>query len=140
LIIIFIINLFYYLFVLYICIIYLYYLFIKMFTYNYYPTSLNTPYYNGKIYKIIPTDVSNADLNDIYIGSTVLSLKEEMEEQIDNYYRTIKKIRFGSEDLFIKYGVDNCKIELIEEFKCNSIDALLKREGEVMRQIKGIKL
>lgn len=109
-----------------------------MFTYNYYPTSLNTPYYNGKIYKIIPTDVK--ELNDIYIGSTILSLKEEMEEQIDNYYRIIKKIRFGSEDLFIKYGVDNCKIELIEEFKCNSMEALLKREGEVMRQIKGIKL
>jgi len=109
-----------------------------MFTYNYYPTSLNIPYYNGKIYKIIPNDVK--ELNDIYIGSTILSLKEEMEEQIDNYYRIIKKIRFGSEDLFIKYGVDNCKIELIEEFKCNSIDALLKREGEVMRQIKGIKL
>ena len=111
-----------------------------MFTYNYYPTSLNTPYYNGKIYKIIPNDESNVELNDIYIGSTILSLREEMEQQIDNYHRIIKKIRFGSEDLFIKYGVDNCKIELIEEFKCNSIDALLKREGEVMRQIKGIKV
>ena len=124
-----------------------------MFTYNYYPSSSspspspsspspssppNKPFYNGKIYKIIPTD--EKELNDIYIGSTILSLKEEMEDQIDNYHRIIKKIRFGSEDLFIKYGVDNCKIELIEEFKCNSIDALLKREGEVMRQIKGIKL
>ncbi len=99
------------------------------------------PYYNGKIYKIVPTDETEpSNINDIYIGSTILSLKEEMEDQIDNYYRTIKKIRFGSEDLFIKYGVDNCKIVLIEEFKCNSTDALLKREGEVMRQIKVIKL
>lgn len=103
--------------------------------------SPNKPFYNGKIYKIIPTDETDpSNINDIYISSTILSLKEEMEDQIDNYYRTIKKIRFGSEDLFIKYGVDNCKIVLIEEFKCNSIDALLKREGEVMRQIKGIKL
>ena len=116
-----------------------------MFTYNYspfssYSSSSNITYYNGKIYKIIPTDENDTDINNIYIGSTILSLTEEMEQQIDNYYRTIKKIRFGSEDLFIKYGVDNCKIVLIEEFKCNSIDALLKREGEVMRQIKGIKL
>jgi hypothetical protein len=103
--------------------------------------NLNSVVLRGKIYKIIPIDETDAtNLNDIYIGSTILSLKEEMEEQISNYYRTIKKIRFESEDVFSKYGVDNCKIVLIEEFKCNSMEALCKREGEVMRQIKGIKL
>lgn len=105
------------------------------------PSPSNITYYNGKIYKIIPSDeIEASNTNNIYIGSTILSLKEEMEQQMDNYYRTIKKIVFDSEDLFIRYGVDNCKIVLIEEFKCNSIDALLKREGEVMRQIKGIRL
>jgi hypothetical protein len=113
-------------------------------SYSYLTSSL-TPYHNtvvlrGKIYKIIPIDETNTEINDIYIGSTILSLKEEMEVQIDNYYRTIKKIRFDSEDVFSKYGVDNCKIVLIENFKCNSMEALLKREGEIMRQIKGIKL
>lgn len=119
--------------------------------FNYYPflnssfnpplnPALNTVVLRGKIYKIIPMDVSNPELNDIYIGSTILSLKEEMEEQISNYYRTFKKIRFESEDVFSKYGVDNCQIVLIEEFKCNSMEALCKREGEVMRKIKGIKL
>jgi hypothetical protein len=103
--------------------------------------NLNSVVLRGKIYKIIPIDETDAtNLNDIYIGSTILSLKEEMEEQISNYYRTIKKIRFESEDVFSKYGVDNCKIVLIEEFKCNSMEALCKREGEVMRQIKGIRL
>lgn len=100
-----------------------------------------TPFYNGKIYKIIPIDESElTNKNNIFIGSTILSLKEEMDEQIDNYYRTIKKVIFGSEDLFVRYGVDNCRIVLIENFKCNSIDVLRKREGEVMRQIKGIKI
>ena len=95
----------------------------------------------GKIYKIIPIDETElTNINDIYIGSTILSLKEEMEEQISNYYRTFKKIRFESEDVFSKYGVDNCQIVLIEEFKCNSMEALCKREGEVMRKIKGIRL
>jgi len=123
--------------------------------FNYSPF-LNSPYYSltssltpypstvvlrGKIYKISPINESNhTNLNDIYIGSTILSLKEEMEEQISNYYRTIKKIRFESEDVFSKYGVDNCQIVLIEEFKCNSMQALCKREGEVMRKIKGIRL
>jgi hypothetical protein len=110
-------------------------------TYSSPPYSHNTVVLRGKIYKIIPIDETNpTNLNDIYIGSTILSLKEEMEEQISNYYRTFKKIRFDSEDVFSKYGVDNCQIVLIEDFKCNSINALRKREGEVMRKIKGIKI
>ena len=35
----------------------------------------------NKIYKIIPTDETDTDINDIYIGSTILSLTEEMEQQ-----------------------------------------------------------
>ena len=105
------------------------------------PTITNSLVLRGKIYKIIPIDeTESSNTNNIYISSTILSLKEEMEVQIDNYYRTIKKIRFDSEDVFSKYGVDNCQIVLIEDFKCNSMEALLKREGEVMRKIKGIKL
>jgi hypothetical protein len=101
---------------------------------------INTMVLRGKIYKISPIDETESlNTNNIYIGSTILSLKEEMEEQISNYYRTIKKIRFESEDVFSKYGVDNCQIVLIEDFKCNSIQALCKREGEVMRKIKGIR-
>ncbi len=102
---------------------------------------LNTVVLRGKIYKIIPIyETESLNTSNIYIGSTILSLKEEMEQQIDNYYRTFKKIRFDSEDVFSKYGVDNCQIVLIEEFKCNSMEALCKREGEVMRKIKGIRL
>jgi hypothetical protein len=105
------------------------------------PDMINSVVLRGKIYKICPIDESNpTNLNDIYISSTILSLKEEMELQIDNYYRTFKKIRFESEGVFSKYGVDNCQIVLIEDFKCNSMEALRKREGEVMRKIKGIKL
>jgi ketol-acid reductoisomerase len=33
-------------------------------------------------------------------------------------------------DLFKEYGVENCKIELIEYYKCDTLQELRKREGE----------
>ena len=36
----------------------------------------------------------------------------------------------SSFDLFNEYGVENCKTELIEYFKCDSLQELRKREGE----------
>ena len=33
-------------------------------------------------------------------------------------------------DLFKEYGVDNCKIELIEYYKCDTLQELERREGE----------
>ena len=38
-----------------------------------------------------------------------------------------------SYDLFIEYGVENCKIELIEYYKCDTLQELRKREGEHIR-------
>ena len=35
-----------------------------------------------------------------------------------------------SYDLFNEYGIENCKIELIEYFKCDTLQELRKREGE----------
>ena len=69
-------------------------------------------YSKGKIYKII--DESNGDL---YIGSTLQSLKDRFEtHQLfygPNKYNKIKS---------------NCKISLIEEYPCNNKRELEKRE------------
>ena len=35
--------------------------------------------------------------------------------------------------LFDAYGIDNCKIELLEKFPCKTKEELNKREGEVIR-------
>ena len=35
--------------------------------------------------------------------------------------------------IFDKYGIENCKIELIQDFPCQSRNELLKQEGEHIR-------
>jgi hypothetical protein len=54
-----------------------------------------------------------------------------------NNYKTWqdgKKIAYTrSYLLFEKYGVENCYIELIETFPCNSIEEQRKREGEIIK-------
>lgn len=90
-------------------------------------------YSNSKIYRIVPS--GEFDEGDIYIGSTtVIDLEERLAYHIDNYSKIYKEYMFISEDLFNKYGAYNCKIELIELFPCNSKEALLKREGEIIRK------
>ena len=38
-------------------------------------------------------------------------------------------------DLFNEYGVENCKIELIEYFPCDTLQELRRREGEHIKSI-----
>jgi len=40
--------------------------------------------------------------------------------------------------LFDEYGVDNCKIELLEAYPCNSIDEIRKREAHYIKTIPNI--
>ena len=40
--------------------------------------------------------------------------------------------------LFDEYGVDNCKIELIETYPCNSIDEIRQREAHYIQTIPNI--
>jgi len=41
----------------------------------------------------------------------------------------------SSFELFDRYGIENCSIELIEIFPCNSKDELSKREGSYIRNL-----
>ena len=41
-------------------------------------------------------------------------------------------------DLFNEYGVENCKIELLEYFPCDTLQELERREGEHIRNNESV--
>lgn len=89
-------------------------------------------YSKGKIYKI----VDNA-YNVCYYGSTVQTLSNRMaKHRIDYYnYKNGDKNKFTTAfNIFDEYGIENCKIELVEMFPCHNKDELRKKEGEYIRQ------
>jgi len=90
-------------------------------------------YQQSKIYKI----VSNTSDDICYVGSTT---KKYLCQRMDNHRNGYKCWKKGAKistttsfELFEKYGVENCRIELIEIFPCNSKDELFKKEGEHIR-------
>ena len=90
-------------------------------------------YEKGKIYKIVSVDYSKC-----YIGSTTESLKKRFERHRGKYKEYLK----GGADntraywLFDEVGVENCKIELIENYPCNSREELERKEGEYIKNTK----
>ena len=85
-------------------------------------------YANGKIYKI----ASHCG-DKIYIGSTCQhTLAKRMTIHRQGYRTWIKNKckKVSSFELFDEYGLENCFIELIELFPCNSKDELHKAEGK----------
>ena len=86
----------------------------------------NNKYQNTKTYKIF--DISYTGK---YIGSTYDTLSSRMTKHRCDY-RRFKKGEYhyvSVFDLFDKYGLENCKIELIEHYPCENIDEQRKREG-----------
>lgn len=86
-------------------------------------------YQKGKIYKIV-------DLNEemIYVGSTC---EQYLCSRMASHRASYKKLNkyYSSHDIFDKYGIENCKILLIENYPCNSKEELLKKEAEYIRQL-----
>ena len=89
-------------------------------------------YHNSKIYQIV-----DIGYNKCYIGSTC----EELSQRMARHRATFKRfLRVGdtrhvsSYDLFNEYGVENCKIELIEYYKCDTLQELQRREGEHIKK------
>ena len=81
---------------------------------------------------------SDIDYNKCYIGSTCEQLSKRMARHRKDYRQHVKngensKCYIRSMLLFDEYGIDNCKIELIENFPCNSREELLKQEGKHIR-------
>lgn len=83
-------------------------------------------YQNGKIYKI-----TDNGYNLCYYGSTVQTLSNRLSGHKRHYtrYQAGNHHTISVFKLFDDYGVENCKIELVELFPCNSKIELLQREG-----------
>lgn len=95
-------------------------------------------YSNGKIYKIQPT-CESAD-GEVYYGSTT---KKYLSQRLVKHRASFKfwsKTKTGGYlrvyTLFEKYGVDNCKIVLVERLDCDSKDKLLAREKHYIQSNK----
>ena len=84
-------------------------------------------YKNGKIYKI--TDNAYTKM---YIGSTTQPLSKRFSKHKIDYkhWQEGKQRKVTSFDIFDEFGIENCKIELIEEFECENKNQLERKEGE----------
>ena len=80
----------------------------------------------GKIYKIT---AKNADEGDVYFGSTCGTLHQRF------YLHKYNK-KYNSKILFNKYGIDNCYIELIKDFPCETKNELLTEEAKYIQEYK----
>ncbi len=94
-------------------------------------------YSNGKIYKIEPI-VEHLE-NEIYIGSTTKKyLSQRMDKHRTDYklWKSGKRNKITSFNLFDKYGIENCQIVLLEIVNVNTKDELLSRENHFIQTLK----
>ena len=85
-------------------------------------------YESGKIYKIV-----DVGYNKCYIGSTCEELSQRMARHRAIYKQYAKGKRasyVSSFDLFDEFGLDNCKIELLEAVAVNNREELRQQEGK----------
>ena len=88
-------------------------------------------YEKGKIYQIV-----DVGFNKCYIGSTCESLSKRMERHRKDYkeYCQKKQRTYPSSILlFDEFGLEHCKILLIENYPCSSREELEAKEGEYQR-------
>lgn len=84
-------------------------------------------YNNSKIYSIRSNQTDK-----IYIGSTTQSLSKRFSKHNCDYKSyLLGKYHYVTSFEICKY--DDSYIELIEEFSCNNVEQLCKREGELIR-------
>ena len=88
-------------------------------------------YQQGKIYKIW-----NVGYDRCYIGSTTETLSSRMSNHRSHYRIWLKhnKGHCRVYDLFNEFGLENCKIELLETYPCNNRSELEAREGHHQRE------
>lgn len=87
-------------------------------------------YQNGKIYQI--TDIAYTKC---YIGSTTQPLCKRLYHHKKSYefWKNGSKSKTTSFQLFEEFGVENCIIELIENYPCENKNELTKREGHYIK-------
>jgi hypothetical protein len=87
--------------------------------------------YPGRIYRIVGGDK-------VYYGSTKKQLHRRWEIHVAFYKNNYERkdgysSNCRSKSLFEEFGIENCKIELVEEYPCNSREELEKRESFYIR-------
>jgi hypothetical protein len=93
-----------------------------------------TNYTNGKIYKI-----ESSLGNMVYYGSTTKQyLSQRMTKHRGSYKQWLEgKVGLVTAyKLFEEYGLENCKIILVENYPCESKDALTSREAYFIRNFE----
>ncbi|MCR9134285.1 MAG: hypothetical protein NXI08_17085 [bacterium] len=92
-------------------------------------------YEKSKIYKIV-----DAGYNKCYIGSTCEELSQRMTRHRAYYFKYLRdnkeQVKMNSTLLLDEYGVENCKIELVELYPCKTKAELLRKEGEYIKSNK----
>ena len=94
-------------------------------------------YENGKVYKIEP--IVEHPEEDIYIGSTTkqyLSQRMETHRHDYKYWKEGNEKYVSSYGLFDKYGIENCRIYLLETVEAKTKDELTASEGHYIRTLK----
>lgn len=84
-------------------------------------------YQKGKIYKVY---CLTGGSDDVYYGSTIQTLAQRMTKHRQGL---TKKRKCNTSIIFNKFGVDNCIIELVENYPCNTVEELNAREGYYQR-------
>jgi hypothetical protein len=90
-------------------------------------------YSNGRIYFVEP--ICDHEENEVYYGSTLQKLCKRMDKHRSDYKqcKNGKKNKIMCFELFEKYGVESCKIFLVELYPCKSREELEAREGYYIR-------
>ena len=88
-------------------------------------------YKNAKVYQIVDNGYNMS-----YIGSTCMPLSKRFHnhKSLYNFWKNHNKGFCTSFYIFDEYGVENCKIELIEAVPCLTKDELRKKEGEFIKK------
>ena len=82
-------------------------------------------YNNGKIYQIL-----NNINDEVYVGSTVQPLSKRFYCHKNRSDYSTNKLS----ELMRTIGKNNCYIELIENYPCNTKEELFAREGHYIRE------
>lgn len=97
---------------------------------------MNRDYLKGLIYKIV---VNTDEEYKPYVGSTIQGLAERMGGHRRGYKRYKEgkgKLLCSSFNLFDRFGVEKCKIILLEEYSCENKIQLIKKEREWFDKIE----
>ena len=87
-------------------------------------------YNNSIIYKIF-----SPSTDEVYVGSSVRTKEERFYKHKYDYKNyKLKKRRYCSSFEILKY--DDCEINVLENFSCNNVKELHKREGYYQNEIK----